>query len=255
MNDISVTLIDYTGNGHPDPLFAARLLAYTKDTRLQSDESAWDTYMSMPEDELFEKLAYVANSIRSPWEIVQLKFHVKGVTRACANQMTRTRHASFAQAAMRVVDMSGDNFQVTMPETIRDNPQAAAIWDSVMIEIKRAYEDFTKIGIPNQDARGVLPLHIQTSLICRYDIRCFADIVGKRKNLRVQGEYNDVVDQMVSEALRVYPWLKPFIFPDRIATPELDEILKAALGKSGPLDKPKVNEALKELDKLKGTWG
>lgn len=255
MTDVSVRLIDYTGNGHPDPLFAARLLAYTKDTRLQSDPSAWDVYFGMGKSELMEKIEYVANSIRSPWEIVSFTFHVTGITRACANQMTRTRHASFAQAAMRVVDMSGDNFKVTTPETVKKNRDYEFLWDAIMDNVKNGYEDMVDAGIPHQDARGILPLHIQTSLVGKYDLRCLADVVGKRANLRVQGEYNEVAAQMVENVLRVMPWTNQFLFPDRKATPSLDRIMRDLLGDAGPLDKPQINEALKEIDKLKGTWG
>jgi hypothetical protein len=53
----------------------------------------------------------------------------------------------------------------------------------------------------------------------------------------------------------VHPWTKPFLEPDRLATPAIDQMLSEALGKGSPIDKPLVNKALKELDKLKGTWG
>lgn len=252
---ITVDMIDYTGQGSKIPDWTGRLLAYIKNTRLTQGKETRQKFIDMGEEELQEELLYVSRSIRSAWEFVSFTFEVKGVTRACATQMTRTRHASFAQAAMRVVDMSGDAFKVTIPETVLQDPAALAVWDKTVANIGEAYETLTMMGIPNQDARGILPLHTQTSLIAKYDLRCLADIVAKRKNLRVQGEYTRVVDLMVEHVLRECPWAEVFLFPERLNTPELDEILKDALGLSGPLDKPKVNEALKELDSLKATWG
>jgi hypothetical protein len=55
--------------------------------------------------------------------------------------------------------------------------------------------------------------------------------------------------------MKVYPWVLPFLYPPRKATPALDTILKQALGSASPVDMPEVNKALKELDALKGTWG
>jgi thymidylate synthase ThyX len=101
----------------------------------------------------------------------------------------------------------------------------------------------------------VLPTNILTNIVASGNLRAFADMVGKRLNQRVQEEYQEVVVEMVRCVVEVHPWVYQFLKPDRINTPALDTILKDALGGASPVDKPEVNEALKELDRVKGVWG
>jgi thymidylate synthase ThyX len=121
--------------------------------------------------------------------------------------------------------------------------------------VKSAYQRMRRKGIPAQDARGVLPTNILTNIVASGNLRAFADMVGKRLNQRVQEEYQEVVVEMVRCVVEVHPWVYQFLKPDRINTPALDTILKDALGGASPVDKPEVNEALKELDRVKGVWG
>lgn len=248
---MKVNLIDYTGAGNPDPLYAAKLLVYTKNTRLTQGEDTRQKINSMSNEELLMELDYMANTIRSSWEFVSYTFEILDVTRAFTHQLVRTRHASFAQQAQRVVDMS--EFKTLVPSTL--GPDEIAVWENCMEEIAASYSALSKAGIPAQDCRGVLPTNVLTNIIMKIDLRNFADLVGKRENLRAQGEYADVAKQMKHLVLHVHPWTKPFLEPDRLATPHLDKMLKDALGNKSPIDAPEINAALKELDKLKGTWG
>lgn len=250
---MKVSLINYTGFGHPDPLFAAKLLAYTKSTRLEQGEEGFAKFLDMTADELKPQLEYIAGTLRSSWEFVDFQFQINGVTRAFTHQFVRTRTASYAQQAQRVVDLS--NTGVQMPETVANDPKARAVWDAVVENMNLGYKFLQARGIPNQDCRGIVPTNILTNITAKINLRTLADLVGKRQNLRAQGEYADVVRGMVACVLDVMPWAEPFLYPDRLATPALDRLLRDALGTSGPLDKPEINEALKELDKLKATWG
>jgi thymidylate synthase ThyX len=117
------------------------------------------------------------------------------------------------------------------------------------------YQRLRELGIPAQDARGVLPTNVLTNIIASFNLRAFSELVGKRENLRAQGEYADVVRLMKAEVLRVHPWVAPFLDPERTKTTALDNFLKQQLGARSPVDVPDVNSALKELDRLKGTWG
>lgn len=251
---MDVQIIDYTGAGHPDPFYAAKLLAYTKNTRLEQSVSSFEGYQKLDEQKLADELVYISKTIRSSWEFVDYVFQITGVSRAFTHQLVRTRSGvSFAQQAQRVVDMSG--FEAVLPETIALNDQAASVWQMCMADIKYAYEKLRSFGIAAQDARGVLPTNVCTNIIMKINLRALADLLGKRKNLRAQGEYADVARLMEARVLALHPWTRPFLDPDRLHTPRLDEMLKDALGSASPIDKPKINEALKELDALKGTWG
>ena len=90
-----VQLIDFTGRGRSDEeWYAADLLIFTKATRLEMRPELYDVIHGWSKQRTMEELEYMAKTIRSSWEFVDLTFLVSGITRACAQQMTRTRTAS-----------------------------------------------------------------------------------------------------------------------------------------------------------------
>ncbi len=251
---MNVELIDYTGAESRDNWYAARLLIYTKNTRLEQTEDTRAKVRAMGAMEIYKELEYIANTIRSSWEFVDFTFQINNVTRAFTHQLVRTRTASYAQQAQRVVDMG--EFKALVPDTVKKaGVHAHATWHSCMDTIAETYQTLQKAGIPNQDCRGVLPTNVLTNIIMKLNLRTFADLLAKRKSLRAQGEYRDVVFEMERLAMIEMPWLGPFLSPDRTATPAMDSIFQEMLGSGSPIDNPRLNAALKELDKLKGTWG
>lgn len=249
---MKVNLISYTGHGSPDPMYAAKLLVYTKNTRLEQGADTRAKIDAMTAEELKKELDYIAGTIRSSWEFVDYVFEIQDVTRAFTHQLVRTRTGSYAQQAQRVVDMH--TFEVLMPQTVGDC-DVEEVWSDCMAQIRAAYNQMSSAGVPNQDCRGVLPTNVLTNIIAKFNLRTMADLLAKRKNARAQGEYADVAREMERLILEVHPWTEPFINPERNRTPALDALLKEALGAKGPLDLPEVNKALKELDGLKAVWG
>lgn len=250
---MKVTLIEYTGKGSPDPLSAARLLIYTKNTRLEQGAGSRGAVDRMTAEEVRVELGHIARTIRSSWEFVDFVFEISGVTRAFTHQLVRTRTASYAQQAQRAVDMTG--FQSLKPETVKGEPEADLHWEDCMDTIGQTYERLRHLGIPAQDARGVLPTNVLTNIIVKMNLRTLADLTGKRINPRAQGEYTEVMRATVREAEEVMPWVHEFLFPERTATPALDRFLARVLGSASPVDMPEVNAAMKEVDMLKGIWG
>lgn len=249
---MKVTLIDYTGHCSDDLWYAARLLVYTKNTRLEQGEATRAKVLAMGPEELTKELNYIATTIRSSWEFVDYTFEIKDVTRAFTHQLVRTRNASYAQQAQRVVDMS--DFSTLVPATVR-KVDLGAKWFETMDHIADAYTYYQEHEVPNQDCRGLLPTNVLTNIMMKINLRALADLIGKRKNLRAQGEYADVARAIEAEVLMVHPWTAPFLDPERTRTPALNLLLQQALGDRSPIDAPEINAALKELDALKGTWG
>jgi thymidylate synthase ThyX len=147
-------------------------------------------------------------------------------------------------------------FESLKPDTVVSaGEEAEAVWDFTMDIISNSYHTLQMVGIPNQDCRGLLPTNVLTRIMMKCNLRTLADLIGKRKNLRAQGEYGDVAKQMHDLVLDLLPWTDKFFDPDRTTTPALDKLLTTALGNASPIDKPELNSALKELDALKGIWG
>jgi flavin-dependent thymidylate synthase len=250
---VKVELIDYTGAGSSDPLYAAKKLIYVKSTRLQRSPEVRAEIMNMEGEKLQDALLGIVQSIRSSWEFVCFTFEVTGISRAAADQVLRTRHGSYAVQAMRVVDMG--HFDYVTPPSILENPEAMEVYRDHMASSAVVYRTLQDLGIPNQDCRGVIPMNACTNFNGDWDLSTLAGVCGKRDNLRAQGEYMEFVRLLKAEVFKVMPWTRGFIEPERTQTPAIQAILAAELGHAGPLDKPLVNQALKELDMLKATWG
>ena len=235
---MKVTLIDYTGCGHHDVLHAARILVFTKNTRLTMDEAQLTAIQMMSKAQILKELEYMANTIPSSWEFVDYTFAVEGVTRAYTHQQVRTRTASYAQQSMRVNDMG--YFQYRVPPRLspptpdkKDNvdwkqQERYNIYARTMDYINRNYGSLISMGVAEEDARGILPTNILTNIVCKFNLRVLADLVKSREGGRTQDEYRDVVRLMGDEVLRVHPWASLFLYPKgRDYWKELEDAIEA----------------------------
>lgn len=237
---MKVTLISYT----PE---AAELLLFTKSTRLTMSPGLMDEIRAWPQEKKLAELDYMANTIPSSWEFCDYVFLVEGVSRAYTHQQVRTRAASFAQQTMRVLDMGEYDF--VKPERIVDDIAADEVVDSVNNVIKRAYNLLTKgLGIPAEDARCILPTNIATNIVCKFNLRTFADLAKSRVGGRTQKEYQRVINAMVDEVLKVHPWAEKFIFKqDRNYFKEIEDFAEHEFGG----DLLKKGQLLKIVDKMR----
>jgi len=249
---MEVMLLDFTGVESRDPArYAADILIYAKSTRLTQGLDLLTQISTMGDKEIEANLEAVRKSIKSSWEFVHYTWQITGVTRAFTHQFVRSRHASYAQQAQRVVDMS--DFETLMPQKIKD-VDGGNVWNEAMTFVSRAYKYYHNEDVPAEDCRGLLPTNIYTNIMCSMNLRAFAEAVGKRSSMRVQSEYRQVIHKMAGCVIEVHPWTEKFLFPDDRVTPALDAILAKKLDNRPPASVPYVNDAIKELEALKQIW-
>lgn len=196
---MKVELISYT----PDAL---NLLLRTKNTRLAhgSDPSTWT------DAQRAEHLSYMRDTIKSSWEFIDYVFLISGVTRAFTHQLVRTRTGSYAQEAMRVIDAS--EHEVVEPEAIRKAPPATRYyWGHAVESMMEGYSTLLQDGIAPQDARGLLPTNITTSITAKFNLRTLHETAKLRLCTRTQGEYQNVFREMRARVIEVHPWAAEFI--------------------------------------------
>lgn len=209
---MKVTVVDYTGYSHPTPAIrAAALLIFAKSTRLTMKPGLLDEIMTWAQVRLIDELEYIANTIPASWEFVDYTFLIEDVTRAFTHQFVRSRHWSFAQQTMRVLDVSeGPGWTYgTGPSIDQDN--LLREYDTVMDRISEGYKCLVKNGAKPEDARGILPTNIHTNILAKCNMRGLVELVRKRSSPRVQGEYREVLEAMKTETMRVHPWLHLFL--------------------------------------------
>jgi flavin-dependent thymidylate synthase len=202
---MNVTLESVT----PDAL---TLLLRTKNTRLAHDDdpATWD------DAKRAEHLAYMLDTIRSSWEFVDYTFRIEGVTRAFTHQLVRSRHGSYAQETMRSVDVRGH--EVVEPEAIRDKWEWHEVWQGALSEMRYAYGRMIDRGASPQDARGLLPTNITTSIFAKFNLRTLSEMAKTRLCTRTQGEYQDVFRAMRERVVEVHPWAADFLEVHCVAT-------------------------------------
>lgn len=182
---------------------ALNLLLRTKNTRLgfDSDPTGWS------EEEKAEHLEYMLGTIKSSWEFVDYTFRISGVTRAFTHQLVRTRTGSFAQESQRTVNVE-DN-AVLRPSRL--SPDNIEEWDAAAETMMGAYGMMIAQGAEVQDARGILPTNITTSIVAKFDLRTLHETAKTRLCTRTQGEYQEVFREMRKRVVEVHPWAEPFL--------------------------------------------
>lgn len=201
-----VELINFTGKGRKDESrHAANLLVFTKGTRLGLTANRMEEIQKMSTKEIADELEYMATTIPSSWEFVDVTFLISGVSRACAQQITRTRQASYAMQSQRVLNVS--DFEVV---NTFEEPHLKGQFNCLTEEVMGGYKELIEDGATPQDARGILPMNVTCNLVAKYNLRAFVDLVKARESNRTQGEYRDIVMQMKKAVLEVWFWSFPF---------------------------------------------
>lgn len=184
---------------------ALTLLLRTKGTRLehQDDPSTWS------DEKRAEHLGYMRDTIQSSWEFVDYVFRISGVTRAFTHQLVRTRTGSYAQEAMRAIDAR--DHEVVEPSAIEALAEMDRMWREGVGVVMQTYGQLLDHGAAPQDARGLLPTNVTTSIMAKFNLRSLHEMAKLRLCTRAQGEYQDVFRAMRREVMRVHPWAERFI--------------------------------------------
>jgi flavin-dependent thymidylate synthase len=239
---MKVTLISHT----PE---AKELLIFTKSTRLTMSPGLMDEIRAWPEDKKMAELEYMANTIPSSWEFVDYVFMIEGVSRAFTHQFVRSRQGSYAQQTMRVLNMC--EYEYIYTDRVANNLDAFNVVNIVNENIRAGYNALIDLGIPAEDARGILPTNISTNIVAKFNLRAFVDLAKSRTGGRTQNEYQKVMNAMADEVLKVHPWAEKFLFQaGRDYFAEIEAFAEREYGG----DLLKKGQLLKIVDKMrKGT--
>lgn len=251
MTQMKVSLLNYTGKGF-NKMYAAKLLVFTKNTRLNMTANNFDD-MDITFGEIMKELEYMSNTIPSSWEFLDYIFVIEGVGRGFTHQFVRTRQGSYAQQSMRVTDMSG--FEYVTPPNLKD--EALIQYEHAMNSANQFYQLLIQLGAEIQDARGVLPTNICTNIVAKFNLRTISEMAQKRSSIRTQDEYRLVLDEMINCVLEVHPWAHLFMRNKKMdAAKELEQfIIKEVndrIASNNYLSKETQTHFVKMIDMLRG---
>lgn len=211
-----------------DPARAAALLIFTKSTRLEMTPGGLEQIVERCESDpawMRSELDYMSKTIRSSWEFLDVTFVVENISRATAQQVTRTRVASFAMQSQRVTNMENASFSRS---GVYEDDELNQLYEEALDRSMEYYGRLVDGGMKLEDARGVLPLNVQCRLVEKYNFRTLASLIPARTSYRAQGEYREIARQMRDQLFQLWPWAYLFFRPKfAIADSLLDQLVQA----------------------------
>lgn len=158
------------------------------------EEAASNCYDSEPSGGRIMKACYRSGH-HSVLEFAQFTFHITGVSRALLAQLTRHRIASFAVRSQRYC--SEDGFEYVIPPSIKNrNEEVEDLYKDIMQQIQVAYKELQLMGVPNEDARMVLPNACATTLELSMNGRELIHFFNERMCTRAQWEIRALAYKM-----------------------------------------------------------
>ena len=135
------------------------------------------------------------NGHHSVFEHIYFTFKIEGISRACSHQLVRHRHCSFTQRSQRYC--SEDGFGFVTPPTIAERNDCGD-YEQFMTTVVDTYAYAQEAGVPNEDARYVLPNACETALYLSCNLRELIHMSNERLCMRAQWEIRELVKQMVA---------------------------------------------------------
>jgi len=191
-------------------------------TREVSRETLKETFRGVLKDRLSPFLEYIG-----------MVWKAENVSRALQQQWTRSRIGwAFSIQSLRVVPLESfaDKGFYHCPASVKDK----AAYHSAMEVIQEAYNSMLGSGETVQDARGILPLNVYSTITASCNLKSFIDLINKRMCLKTQGEFQYLcqlmqrevelkLDKVIADAIG-----EPCRFGPCILIPENEQQLKEA---------------------------
>lgn len=171
------------------------LLSFTPNPVKLLEEAASTCYNSTPsEDGRIIRQCYLSGH-HSVLEHAVFTFRLSGVSRALLAQLTRHRLAAFSVQSQRYVDMTGQ--ACVVPETLSTDSEAIGAYMGALSRAQYAYGFMQEKGVPNEDARYILPNSCTTVIVMTVNLRELIHICNERLCTRAQWEIRRAVQEMV----------------------------------------------------------
>lgn len=166
------------------------LTRVTQNPIMAIEEAASNCYDSQPSPDGTIMNHCYKSGHHSVLEFADFTFHIEGVSRALLAQLTRHRVASYAVRSQRYCEES--DFEYVVPSTIANNQQAFTEYQRLMNFIRVTYKELQEYGIPNEDARFVLPNACETVIEVKMNGRELIHAMNERLCKRAQWEIRDL---------------------------------------------------------------
>jgi len=201
-----------------------KLVSYTKDgeraiaiaAKMSRSRKGWDYHERTMADEEIE--TWIKDAIlHGYWSTLEhsvYTFSIEGISRVASHQLVRHRIASYTQMSHRFAKPVDEYYKPVIPPSVEKRNE-----ELLKEAYKQAYENYYKLlesGVPEEDARYVLPNGVNTNIVVTMNARELYNFFALRLCSRAQWEIRAVAWKMLEEVKKVHPRLFRYAGPNCI---------------------------------------
>ncbi|AWR97628.1 FAD-dependent thymidylate synthase [Acidianus sulfidivorans JP7] len=204
---IDVSLVSYTKDGEKVVAIASKM------SRSRKGWKHHEQTMTNDEIETWIKDAII-HGYWSPLEHSVYTFSIEGISRVASHQLVRHRIASYTQMSHRFAKPVDEYYKPIVPPSTEKRGKKI-----VEDAYKTAYDNYYKLlesGVPEEDARYVLPNAVNTNIVVTMNARELYNFFSLRLCSRAQWEIRAVAWKMLEEVKKVHPILFKYAGPSCI---------------------------------------
>lgn len=199
---MNIELITYT----PNPL---GVIAFAKNMILSKSKNPDEYTREELEKEFID---CTRTALLGPFEFVHFVFKDSDVTRAYTHQKVRTRLAAYMQESMRFSIRDKGEFGYLVGPSI-NTPEKQKIYNDVCNVISNGYSSLINKGANIEDARGLLPTNIFTSIASAVSYSTLIHMAESRLCMQTQGEHREAMLKMKELITKVEPLMGEYLKP------------------------------------------
>lgn len=184
---------------------------YTEEGEKYFGRKATDGGEGREIDRLFRQITGSGHT--STMEHGQYTFVVTGVSRSLLAQLTRHRVGmSFSVQSQRYVKFSSESrsggFDYIVPPKVKEKGALAeGLYSDIMEQTQSWYDMLVQLGVPQEDARSVLPNAASVNLVMSANLTALIAFYGKRRSGNgAQWEIANFAEQIRKEVIDVEYW-------------------------------------------------
>ena len=211
INKPKVVLINWTRKPIETMCWARRVMHSAVPDTLEELEQNPEKWLDGETVDGYTKNILLNDGMPGFLEYINLTFKLENVSRALQQQLTRHRIGfSYCIQSMRCVNVPKFAEEGAYTPCEIGNKEE---FHKSMVKIQDSYNVLLGAGMPTQDARGILPMNIHSTVTFSCSLRAFIGMISKRLCTKTQGEFRDVAQLMVREIkekmdTRLMHWIK-----------------------------------------------